>query len=532
MGKLRIFFIAVPLSAILIAGAIYFVNPANRTRGEVVIVIPQNPFIRNFDTNYYKQWLEEQTGLSIRFNTIYEANTADYLRSMFASGYVQSDAFFDFLSDEDSADRLSILQEFGEKGYIIPLDGFIEQSIYLNAIIEEYPEYDWHTLKSPDGKIYFMPALDPSMPESHFQVLWLNLSWLKNLRLSIPQTTEELREVLYAFKTRDPNGNNRNDEIPLAGSRDAPAGQSYQFIINAFVYNDPANSHLFIEDGVVRFAPMTGKWREAMIFLHELYADGLLSPFEFTTEHYGLAALANDPQNILGGFTSKSVTDVIFPTNPEIITNFIHIAPIAGPDGARNATAFTPFPRPAGVITSNCENPEAVFRLFDLMLSEEAFLIGRFGEKGVDWIPAHITDTDLYGGIAKIRVINQLRNIVQNKHFNETGPFFAYPRYADSVTFSAFEANQEYVNARAYRVYQQYKPKEYIRGIYFDGGAQEFQTLRQAVDEYTEESIEAFVTGGKDPFDDAVWESHENTYRTIGIDTLIHAVQTMYDFSN
>ena len=48
--------------------------------------------------------------------------------------------------------------------------------------------------------------------------LWFNYDWLEKLGLEEPQTTEELYEVLKAFKTQDPNGNGKANEIPLTGS--------------------------------------------------------------------------------------------------------------------------------------------------------------------------------------------------------------------------------------------------------------------------------------------------------------------------
>jgi putative aldouronate transport system substrate-binding protein len=434
---------------------------------------------------------------------------------MFASGYVQSDAFFSILDGEDFDEWNAVLQEFGDKGYILPLNEYIKRSVSLSAIFEEFEDYDLRSLMtSADGNIYYMPGFDPSISESHFQVLWLNQSWLKNLNLTIPQTIDDLRDVLTVFKTSNP------DAVPLAGSRDVPGEKIYSYVINAFVYNDPINSHLFLDDGVVRFAPITDEWRDAMKYLNELYADGLIEPFKY--DHNVLAALANDPRNILGGFASKSITDVLFQSNPELINNFVHIPPLTGPNGARGATVRTPMPKPAGVITANCKNPEAVFMLFDLMLSEEAFLIGRYGEQGVDWIPANISDRDIYGNNALVKVINQLWGKVQNKHIGEIGPFYAYPKYADSVTFPAFEANYEYVDARAYRIYEPYKPTEYITPMLFFGQP-DIQTLRRFIDAYTDESIEAFITGASDPFDDTAWDAHLQRYRQLGIDRLINA---------
>ncbi len=492
-------------------------------REEVVISIPYSRYIRNLESNYYKTWLEEQTGLSIKFNVVYETLTADYLRAALASGYVHTDAYFSIFGDED--DPNAVLQEFGEKGYIIPLGGYVDQSVHLNAIFEEYPQHALReAITSTDGNIYYMPAFDPSVPETNEQVLWINQRWLKQLDLGIPQTTEDLRDVLTAFKTRDPNGNGLLDEIPLSGSNDVVSEASYNFIINAFVYNDPANSRLFLENGAVRFAPVTEQWREAMQYLAELYADGLISPFQFELGHSGLVRLANDPWDLLGGFASQSISDVIFPSNTELANGYVHVMPLAGPEGTRRTTIRTPRPKPGGVITSECANPEAVFRLLDLMLSEEAFQIGRYGEEGVDWVPASVMERNYYGETATVKIINLLRGAVQNKNLNELGPFYAHPEYADGVTFSSNDVDPGYIDARAYRIYDQYKPEEYLSPV-SAADRPEILAIREAIDSYTTDSIRAFVTGGMDPSADADWQAHVDKYAGLGLDRLIEATK-------
>ncbi len=37
----------------------------------------------------------------------------------------------------------------------------------------------------------------------------------RKLGLEVPTTVDELHDVLYAFRTQDPNGNGLQDEIPL-----------------------------------------------------------------------------------------------------------------------------------------------------------------------------------------------------------------------------------------------------------------------------------------------------------------------------
>ena len=504
------------------------------SREEIVISIPYSEYVRNVDTNYYKLWLEAQTGLSIRFDIIQDKYSVDYLESAVASGHVQSDAFFSIFGKAESDGYNSIVQEFGEKGYILPLNQYIEQSEYLNAIFEAFTDYDLRAaMTSPDGNIYYMPGLDPSASRDNFQVLWLNQSWLKRLKLDIPNTTGELKAVLSAFKDGDPNGDGKLTEIPLAGSFDTPAEQSCNFLISAFVYNDPANSRLFVEDGAVRFAPVTNEWRAAMQYLNGLYKDGLISPLQFTLGHTGLESLANDPARMLGGFTSASINDVIFQSNPDIVHDYVHVAPLTGPSGVRSATVRTPLPKPFGVITSSCDNPEAVFKLFDLMLSEQAFLIGRYGEENVDWVRANVTDMDFYGNSATVRVVNQLSNRIQNKHLCELGPYYAYPEYADGVAFVAADTDQEYVNARAYRVYSRYASKDHIDSMIFDTGPMiELRNAREAIDAYTEEHIKAFTTGEADPFDDAAWDRYLLGFKNLGVDSFVAAAQEAYDKEN
>lgn len=500
-------------------------------REEIVISMPDSEYIRNIDTNYYKLWLEEQTGLSVKFNIIRGTLTPDYLRAVFASGYIQSDAFFSIFGSDVPDDFNRILQEFGESGYIIPLNEYVERAEHLKAIFERFPDNDLRAaMTAPDGNIYYMPGYDPSIAQSNAQVMWINQSWLKALKMNLPSTTGELRETLLAFKHNDPNGNGLPDEIPLAGSNNVDSEQCYNFIINSFVYNDPANSRLFVADGTVKFAPVTDEWREALKYLNQLYCDGLLSPLQFELGHLGLTELANNPQDLLGGFASRFANDVIFPSNRDIAQNYLHVSPLAGPDGTRNTTVRTPVPVPAGVITANCQNPEAVFRLFDLMLSEEAFLIGRYGEERVDWIPAGGLDVDFYGKAATVKVINQLWGEVQNKHLSEIGPFFAYPEYANGMTFSANDLDSQYIDARAYRAYEPYRPAAHLGRAQLDNvGSAELQALRSGIDGYTNESIRAFITGESDPFDDQQWEMTLRDYHDLGADRLVAEAQAAYD---
>lgn len=500
-------------------------------RETVVIAIPRSGFIRNLDTNYYKLWLEAQTDLSLSFVYLEEGYGAQHLNDAFSSGDVTVDAFFSPTLDDDYLTALALLQDFGENGYILPLNDYLDGTTNLERIFDEFDSYDLRSLlTAPDGGLYFMPGLDVSRGQGVSSIFWLNKNWLSALKLSVPQTTAQLCTVLEAFATQDPNRNGLMDEIPLCGTLDASGQRLYDTIIGSFIYCDPGNSYLLCQNGTVQFAPVSDEWRQAMQYLNDLYADELISPLLFHLSQRSFSELANNPANLLGGFTASHITDVLLQNSPEIISNYIHVAPLEGPNSQRSATAHLALPQVGGVITSSCKNPKAVFQLLDLMLSEEAFLIGRYGEETVDWEPAKSTDMDFYGHKASVRIINHLSNKVQNKHLLELGPFFAYPVYADGISFAGLESDQEYVNARAVQAYEAYLPEESLgTALYTAPNATSLQPLRNQIDNYTHSCIEDFLTGRLDPYDDAVWQRVISQYDSLGLSQLVQGAQMGYD---
>ena len=82
---------------------------------------------------------------------------------------------------------------------------------YQHAL-EVYPAFRQMTT-FPDGTIRSLAKIQPCRPMTRNQPI-INKVWLDKLGLAIPTTIQELKDVLIAFKTQDPNGNGIADEIP------------------------------------------------------------------------------------------------------------------------------------------------------------------------------------------------------------------------------------------------------------------------------------------------------------------------------
>ena len=215
-----------------------------------------------------------------------------------ATGEGLPDAFVGFGSRSYDIFNNLNLQRYGASGVIIPLNELIERyGANLKAVWDEHAEHNMEAFMTmPDGNIYYMPGFSSSLITRYVhQVMWVNRSWLKTLDIPVPTTTAEFRDMLMAFKTGDPNGNGIADEIPLAGTEEHYSKQIYNFLFNAFIYNDAIYDRLLLENGVVGFAPVRDEWREALHYMHGLYQDGLISPFSFTQSNQQHVQMANLP---------------------------------------------------------------------------------------------------------------------------------------------------------------------------------------------------------------------------------------------
>ena len=497
---------------------------AEADRITVRIAAPQSAFIEDFDKNLYKLWLEEQTGLQIEMTWLPVREAEQVVKLALSTGENLHDAYIGF-GNYDIFDGPN-LQAYGEQGVILPLNTWIgSYGVYTRKLFAELPEYNIEALMtSADGNIYFMPGFSSSVITRHRQIMWVNKGWLNELRLRPPETTDEFHAMLRAFQSRYP------DSFPMAGTGDHYGKQAYDFLINAFVYNDTENARLLLEDGNVGFAPVRDEWRDALIYIRGLYEDGLYSPFSFTQDDRQFRQMANDQRDILGAFVSPGITLTVYQNSPAMMERYTGIGPLKGPDGVKYSTLFTPIPRPNGVITSASRHPEEVFRLFDIMLSEEACLMGRYGEHGVDWDFAKDGDISIYGTPATISIINQLWNTPQNKHLSQIGPYVSRPKFSGGVTWDGNTTDGEYMNAQAAMLHRDFVPDEYITTLIFTPEEEaRIQGIRDAIENHVVETVIAFITGARDVQDDAEWQKYLSEFANSGLAEFLKTAQTVWD---
>ena len=116
------------------------------------------------------------------------------------------------------------LDKLGRDGGLIPLNDLIDKyAPNIKKALEENTQFakDAYSL---DGNIYYIPK---TQTLKFTEFYWIRKDWLDKLGLEVPTTTEELHDVLYAFRNEDPNGNGIKDEIPLFDRRGDKSSDEY-----------------------------------------------------------------------------------------------------------------------------------------------------------------------------------------------------------------------------------------------------------------------------------------------------------------
>ena len=211
-------------------------------------------------TNKFTKFVEDK--FNIKFD--WQINPSDGAKekrqiSLASGDYPDAYILTAYIDEFSQADVL----KYGQQGVLLPLNDLIDKyAPNIKAAMEKHPELK--TLNTaPDGNIYGLGAYTECFHCSYPNKMWVNTEWLKKLNMEMPKTTDEFKAMLEAFKTKDPNGNGKADEVPLSGSTEDFGVRIVPYLMNSFVYDDDRN-YLNLKDGKVVSAAITPEWKEGL----------------------------------------------------------------------------------------------------------------------------------------------------------------------------------------------------------------------------------------------------------------------------
>jgi len=169
------------------------------------------------------------------------------------------------------------LHSLAEMGGLIPLDDYIDDYPNIKKFFEECPEALTQATAN-DGHIYFIPGSLSGIENNAVtsKGWFIRTDWLEKLGLEKPTTVDELYTVLKAFKTQDPNGNGKADEIPLFGRQEV-VHDLFQLFGAYFTWHEDENGNLVhgkTEESYKNAVREIAKWYKEGLIDAEAYTRG------------------------------------------------------------------------------------------------------------------------------------------------------------------------------------------------------------------------------------------------------------------
>jgi putative aldouronate transport system substrate-binding protein len=344
------------------------------------VLLGHPPQVSDLINNSYTRFVEQKLGIKLEIIEANEKrdlllNTGDY-PEVFLVGAGNTDG----------------ITKYGMTEHVfIPLESYFDQyGKNILKMMDQYPGFR-EGLAAPDGHTYALGSpiagIGDVVGNTGYK-MWINTVWLDKLGLKMPTTTDELLTVLRAFKTMDPNGNGRADEIPLTGAIGTWAADPYLFLLNCFTYYyEWSQGPLKLSKGTITGTANTTGFREGLRFVRQLFSEGLLDPAAFTQNEAQLSQLGSSNPTVIGAFTAGHVAMGINIQNAAIYAQYDVVPPLRGSNGYLGTPVTSAiYPYNANIaITDKCKNPEAAMRLIDLFYDVETMLNGRWGPRGTVW---------------------------------------------------------------------------------------------------------------------------------------------------
>lgn len=369
--------VALVLAAMMLLGMMSFAG-AEGDKVKLTALFIAHPLTKHVDEMKWVSELEERAGVDVTWEVIWtDWNTVKSQR--FASGDIP-DLLFNATNDADYTTY---------KGLFKDLTELVKDAPNVQAMFTEEPD-TLALAKTLEGEIYGLPKFQGKWPDTN-TVMFVNKVWLENVGKEAPKTLSELKDVLIAFRDNDANGNgDPSDEIPMDFNGWFGGAYGLHNLIGSWGIQQTNWSYdsYFAEDGQVKAFAVDERYKEMMIYLADLYAEGLINENAITNDYSMFQSLSRgDAQGNaqVGVVMGWEETDKF---GPNLHSQYIPCGPFQNDLDPKYADVAPRWPYDfSGLnmsgnrvcMSAKCENPEAAMKFIDLFYGEAESVEGLFG---------------------------------------------------------------------------------------------------------------------------------------------------------
>lgn len=401
---------------------------------------------------------------------------------------------------------------------------------FAKFLYEEYPAAA--RAEAFGGRLYSMPGI--RINNLYPDVFWMiNQEWLDNVGKEIPKTTDELYEVLKAFKEQDANGNGiMDDELPVSfvkyNATDMVRG--ILTMMSSFgLVNDGANKayhYIMVENGKVIFTPTDQRFYDMLVYMNKLYAEGLIDKDSFVQEK--VDRYAKGSANRIGFMPGGGLLTEDF-GGEEHANNVVYMQPPSSsyPAVIKQSDPPAEMTLHSFTITQKCEKPELLLLMAEYCNNTpEKRFESRFGPEGAAWEVGEsgkfINTTDFTGKPYTNR----------SEAISTTSPFgrFPYIIYYEEETQREYLGFSELYNTAKETIYGPdggvaYKECFPIGNDTLENTAKRSEMFAE-IDTYMQNFVAESIMNG---IDESKWSSHLSSCERLNIEEFVADYQRLYE---
>lgn len=311
---------------------------------------------QDFSKKALVQRMEEKTNVTVNYNAIPDEQFDEKYKLALSKSDMPDVVTKMYIKPYD-------ILGYAKKGVFLALEDYIEADMpNLKAVLDARPEVR-AAITSADGHIYTLPFVNEWSKNSkeNINVIgaipYINKSWLDQLGLDMPTTTDELKAALQAFASGITAEN--GDVVPMS-FRINQVNQDPGISLGSFGCGDNMDHYMVTNDKEVYYTLVQEDARKGLEWLHELYAEGLIDPEIFSQD--GASYSAKVASGRVGLFYDWAIG-----LAGDYTDEYVALPPLAGPDGTINIPRQNYYSFDMGVtaVTSVCEKPEVVCAYLD-----------------------------------------------------------------------------------------------------------------------------------------------------------------------
>ncbi|MBR4073315.1 MAG: hypothetical protein IKK24_05150 [Clostridia bacterium] len=381
----------------------------------------------DYEAMKINQFIADKMNIKINWTLVGQAEVTTKLQLAYASGNLPD------LAIGMAPYAISLQWKYIKQGLVRPLDDYIENyAPNVKRLLKENADARY-AIKAEDGHYYSLPMLNEERKTYVFEGLYINKTWLDNLKLGMPNSTNSFMKVLNAFKNNDPNGNGKADEIPmllqawnttgiLPGCLYGPFGLPVYGGFGAYSVNDK---------GKVIANYTTDNYRTAITYYRTLYKNGLIEKNWFT----------NDPETVKSKLNSKTVTVGAFVSgdpysvmDDKRVDEYVLVPPFRDKSADKATWSITGVEYAWGewfLVTKACKYPEVAVRFADYFYSLEGTMTALQGPQGLNW------------NVKPDGTIYMTENYYKGKYkLSDLTPGYPLPNYASKEYFELIDVTK------------------------------------------------------------------------------------------